>query len=105
MKIEGRQIPPNLPTGLPLNSKWLSGDGAGAWFHILNCNNREFKIFNIKRFTPKGVLDCDRNYVLQQNAINFDLSKPFKFTHLSHGAKCKVIQENILFEFIWEELC
>jgi len=101
VKLEGRQLPPKNTENLPQNSKWLSGDGGGAWFHISDCNKWKASEFNIKRFTPEGVLDCDRMFVLQENKVVFEIEKPFEYIHISHCAKCRILQNGVVFIFEW----
>jgi len=86
---------PSLPSNLPISSQWLAGQGAGSWFWMseTDLDNQ----FQIKRFSPNGVLECDR--VFECNESGFEYSKPFEFTYLSHCALCTVIQNNMKFTF------
>ena len=88
---------PEKPTDIPVDSQWLLGQGSGAWFSILNMESENQ--FNIKRFTPKGSLDCDRVFEVAQNGSIFDIEKKYEFTHLSHCAKCRIIQNEKIFVF------
>jgi len=86
---------PDLPSNIPDNSQWLAGQGAGSWFWMgeTELPNQ----FQIKRFSPTGVLECDR--IMTANQKGFDISKPFEFTYLSHCAFCTVIQNTKTFTF------
>ncbi len=93
--------PPDIPKNLPLNSKWLSGQGVGAWFSIEVTN--ENTIFRIKRYTPEGNLDCDRIFKIAAATMNFDINQPYEFKHISHCSKCKIEQDGVVFEFNYIE--
>lgn len=96
-RLIGTILPPKKPTSIPVDAKWLSGQGAGVWFYI-EATEKE-TIYRIKRFTPEGELDCDRFFEIEKSAIPFNISKPFEFTHISHCSKCKIIQNNTTFIF------
>ena len=89
--------PPKKPKTIPVHSQWLLGQGAGVWFciHPTSTNNQ----YNIKRFAPKGELDCDRVFELEDNGSVFDIKEPYQFTHVSHCAKCRIIQKERIFVF------
>jgi hypothetical protein len=93
----GSIYPPAIPEGVPSNSKWLLGQGSGAWFSIRKIDR--VNQFNIKRFTPKGSLDCDRIFEIEDNGSIFDIEKLYEFTHVSHCAKCRIIQNGTTFIF------
>ena len=78
---------PDLPANLPSSAKWLSGEGAGSWF-VFEFNENECII---NRFSANGKLECTGNFVCQQN--DFDSSKSFEITHLSHCQQVSIIQE------------
>lgn len=97
MKLIGTILPPNLPISIPASSKWLSGQGAGGWFSIeATSNSNEYRII---RYTPEGLIDCDRIFELLDNGFVFDLKKPYEFMHVSHCSKCKIQQNDQLFIF------
>ncbi|WP_041694324.1 DUF6695 family protein [Emticicia oligotrophica] len=68
-------------------AKWLSGEGAGSWF-VFEFNENECII---ERFNSDGKLECTGSFVCQQD--NFDYSKPFEITYLSHCQQVSIIQE------------
>ncbi|MDF1673374.1 MAG: hypothetical protein P1U41_07695 [Vicingaceae bacterium] len=90
-------IAPELPSHLPKHCQWLSGQGAGAWFS-LDLTEVENQ-YQIKRFSAEGNLDCDRIFIIEDNENQFDISKKYKFAHISHCAKCNIIQEGKMFVF------
>lgn len=93
----GTLISPELPNHMPKHCQWLSGQGAGVWF-CLDATSIE-KQYQIKRFSPKGKLDCEGVFVIEDAENQFDISKAYQFTHISHCAKCNIIQEDKLFVF------
>jgi len=88
---------PEKPKEIPFNSQWLMGQGSGAWFSIKKTT--EAKKFNIKRFATEGSLDCDRIFEIEENGSIFDIAQAYQFTHLSHCAKCRIIQGEKIFVF------
>lgn len=97
MPAIGTIHPPKQPSSIPTNSQWLLGQGAGVWFCIAKTSEK--KQFNIKRFTPNGKLDCDRIFEQEENGSVFDVNQPYQFVHISHCAKCRILQNNITFIF------
>ncbi len=93
--------PPEQPKNLPNNAQWLLGQGAGAWFSIRKEEGEGW--YNIQRYSANGGLDCDRIFEVEHNGSIFDIQKPYEFTHLSHCARCKVIQNGIVFIFNYKE--
>ena len=94
--MTGRLIPPEKSGATPQKAQWLSGEGGGAWFYI----RKSEKNFCIKRYTPEGIIDCDRLFNLR-NSGTFDEDKPFEIQHISHGAEVRVVQDSILYIFKW----
>lgn len=93
----GTIIAPELPSQLPSNCQWLSGQGAGVWF-CLDATNIE-KRYQIKRFSSEGNLDCEGIFEIEDSENQFDISRAYQFAHISHCAKCNIIQEDKLFVF------
>ena len=97
MGLTGTILPPDLPISIPSNSKWLSGQGGGAWFSIqgtANCNK-----YRIIRYTPQGEIDCNRIFELIDNDSIFDMEQSYEFVHISHCSKCRIRQNDQLFIF------
>jgi hypothetical protein len=72
------QIPLKGPK-IPSNAQWLAGEGAGSWFHIEQAGTR----FRISRYNEFGDQECS-GFFIRLGKIDFTLTKPFKFIHLSH---------------------
>lgn len=98
---KGTTHPPALPSTIPAHSQWLSGQGAGTWFCIDTTSNPNQ--YNIKRYTPKGSLDCDRIFEIEDNSSVFDINESYQFAHVSHCAKCRIKQNEIIFIFNYIE--
>jgi len=93
----GTIFPPELPDSIPQNAQWLSGQGVGTWFYIEpTIISNEYRI---QRFTPEGVMDCNRIFKIEENNVGFDINQPYQFTHISHCSKCRIIQNEIIFTF------
>ena len=101
LQKEGTILPPKKPSNLPPSVQWLSGQGAGVWFCIDKTAKKEE--FLIRRFTPSGKLDCERIFIIESNHAIFDIEKTYKFTHISHCAKCRIIQKGITFIFNYKK--
>jgi len=93
--------PPQKPNLIPKHSQSLLGQGAGTWFCIDKTITQNQ--YNIKRFTPKGNLDCDRIFEIEDNGSIFDVNKPYQFVHVSHCAKCRIKQNENIFVFNYLE--
>ncbi len=99
--INAPQIPSNLPDG----TQWLGGEGAGTWFHLSKPMNFSKKEFRIRRYSPEGILECDRIFVLTTESLEeFDIHKPYRFTYLSHCQKCIVLQNEHKYVFLYGSL-
>lgn len=90
----GRIYPPKRVGLVPETATWLSGEGCGVWFEIMENGDK----YRIKRFSLDGELDCDREFKLT-NSETIDLNKPFVMAHTSHCALVRVNQNGVLFVF------
>ena len=95
-KLKGTLKPTNLPKNVPAEAKWLAGQGVGGWFYLKE--STVVNKFRIRRFSPDGILECDRLFDLI-NTSDFDVKKDFEFTHVSHCMECRVLQEGKGFIF------
>lgn len=87
---------PTLPEGLPYNSQWLHGIGAGSWFTIKSHESNYW----ISRFNQDGKIECEGEFnILNMNKREFDLNKPFNFTYLSHCSRVTIIQDGVSYNF------
>ncbi len=100
MDLTGRLTPPKKTKTVPKNAQWLPGEGGGAWFYIQS----EESHFRIQRFTPQGLMDCNRLFQLSESTVPFDTERDFEVNHISHCAKVRVTQSNkqFVFDFISE---
>ncbi len=96
MDMTGRLIAPEKIGETPEKAQWLTGEGGGAWFYI----QQEGENYRIKRFTPEGIMDCDRVFFLKDSE-EFNENEPFEMQHISHCAVVRVIQNGVLFVFEW----
>ncbi|MDQ3395843.1 MAG: hypothetical protein M3512_17285, partial [Bacteroidota bacterium] len=72
---------------IPPQSCWLSGEGAGSWFHI----SRMSELFIVRRFSPDGDLEFSR--VFEATGNNFFYPQtPYMMEYLSHFEKITIIQ-------------
>lgn len=99
-KQVGTIHPPQKVRAIPDNSQWLSGQGAGVWFCIEKLESNKYRI---QRFAPDGNLDCDRYFEIEENGSIFDMGKEYEFVHISHCAKCRIKQNEIVFVFNYTE--
>ncbi|MBL4624566.1 MAG: hypothetical protein JKY42_05445 [Flavobacteriales bacterium] len=92
---------PELPKTIPVNSGWLGGQGLGGWFHLEKMENSPN--YRMRRFSPDGKSVCDREFMETSN-YDFEINSSFEFTHTSHCAKCRTIQNNKIHTFEYIEL-
>jgi hypothetical protein len=78
--------PPRHPA-IPENAQWLSGEGAGSWFHI----EGDGDLFLISRYSPEGKFECQSHF-FKENGKRFDIQAEYRFVHLSHCKQVKIIQ-------------
>jgi len=89
---------PNRHINIPESAQWLSGSvGSGSWFFLSTKGND----YQIKRFSPEGILECDRFFTVDNKA--FDINIDFQFTFLSHCKECTIIQNEITYKFYTNE--
>lgn len=96
-KHVGTLYPPPKPATIPAHAQWLLGQGAGVWFSIEKTSGHNK--YRIQRFSPTGNLDCDRIFEIEENDSVFDITKAYEFVHVSHCAKCRIKQNEIVFVF------
>lgn len=96
MNVSGRLIAPPKKGDVPQQAQWLTGEGGGAWF----CIQKKKTNYRIKRYTPEGNQDCDREFQLKNTEL-FDDSLTFEMQHISHCAEVRVLQNGVLFVFEW----
>jgi hypothetical protein len=79
---------PQRPETLPKSAQWLAGEGAGSWFYI---EEKDVK-FYIERISPKGEIECEGLFVIENSEQKLNLNIPYKFIHLSHCAFVNIEQ-------------
>lgn len=94
------QLQTTLP--MPLRAKnipeaamWLSGEGAGSWFHIVPHHEGLY----LHRYSPEGDLECSGFFIPEKQAV-FDLNAPFQLDYPSHCNQLKVQQKGEFIHFI-----
>lgn len=85
-KLKTTLVSPHLPNNLPATAQWLAGEGAGSWF-VFEFNEPHPVI---SRFSADGNLECIGFFVCKSH--DFEASKPFQITYLSHCQQVTVIQ-------------
>ncbi len=90
---------PPKTANIPNDSQWLSGEMAGSWF----CLQPSGKTYQITRYSREGEVECSGKFKLAGNR-DFDVKKPYHFTHLSHCSRIAIRQGNevILFQRLEE---
>lgn len=87
---------PDRPEHLPTHAQWLAGSDNGQWF-VIDEKEIEKQLYRIRRYGEDGIMQFDRLFITDQ--LGFVTSKPYSFTHLSHGRYCSISQGNKLFRF------
>jgi hypothetical protein len=78
---------PNRHVAIPIGAKWISGEGAGSWFHF----NRMAEIFIVRRYSPEGDLEFSGVYEVIGDSYFFPES-PFDLNYLSHYKQINLVQ-------------
>lgn len=86
---------PIKPDNLPFDIKWLSGEGCGSWFRIVESKGH----YLITRFSPEGKKEC-RGLFSLEGMRSFSLKINFEMTYLSHCSEVNVIQNETKHTFI-----
>lgn len=80
---------------IPAEAQWLSGEGAGSWFHIVFFDY----YFRITRYSPDAKVECNSLFACESE-LQFNLTLPFKVVHLSHCNRVTIVQNGIAHTFI-----
>lgn len=89
---------PKKPEFLPYNAQWLAGEGAGSWFTINTVSQNQS--FEVTRFNPKGKIECQGLFEIENSNKSLNLNKDYKFVHLSHCAFIHIEQGGQVFKLI-----
>jgi hypothetical protein len=79
---------------IPEDAQWLSGEGAGSWFHIAFFDYN----YRITRFSPDGYVECIGLFACE-NELQFSPDRPFKVIHMSHCNRITVTQNGNTLSF------
>jgi len=71
---------PKRPLHLPEIAKWLSGEGTGSWFMVVQKSVTEFEI---NRYSPTGNFECGGTFT---SAVELNITTPFTIDYPSHCA-------------------
>lgn len=93
-KAKSILIEPLKPIGIPSESRWLAGEGAGSWFNIKMEGNH----FLITRYSPAGLVECEGLFEMVSTNV-FNINEIFEFTYLSHCRQVKINQKGSVFTF------
>jgi hypothetical protein len=85
---------PAMAQGIPENSQWLAGEGAGSWF-MIELAGKEYRI---TRYSSEGKIECTGlfNILVEKN---FDINSSFEFVHLSHCKSVTIKQMDQILKF------
>ena len=86
---------PTRPRNVSAGAQWLSGEGAGSWFDVLDEGNQ---VVQIQRLDPDGKLECSSLF-MEENRFPFFIDRPFRVIHLSHCNQVSILQEDSLLIF------
>jgi hypothetical protein len=78
---------PEKPDILSEKAFWLSGEGAGSWFHI----EKSGELFRVYRYNPEGEMECSGLFY-NLNDQNLDLTISYEFLHISHCGQVMIRQ-------------
>lgn len=85
---------PAMAQGIPENSQWLAGEGAGSWFNVELAG----KEYRITRYSPEGKIECAGFFNILDQA-SFDINSSFEFVHLSHCKSVTIKQMDQIIKF------
>lgn len=80
---------PVQPSEISDDAKWLSGEGAGSWFVIVE--SEMHGCWEVTRYSPEGNLECRETFT---SKYMFDLKQKYTITYPSHCAKVTIEQNN-----------
>lgn len=95
--LKGTLNAPQKHVNIPVTSKWLSGEGAGSWFHF----EKDLDNFCITRFSPSGIIECKGVFKAEKK---FSFTQEFELTYLSHCAEVNVIQNENKIKFTLQQM-
>lgn len=99
-KLDKQALRSTLPkppkhSSIPDGARWLSGEGAGSWFHI----TFEDALLKLTRYSPNGQVECSG---LFENKDSFNALKSQNAYTLAYPSHCKMVTlivKNKAFQF------
>ncbi|MGX1024326.1 DUF6695 family protein [Flavobacterium sp. CS20] len=89
---------PQRPDFLSIHAQWLAGEGAGSWFLLEKTSDNT--IYEVTRFSPKGKIECEGFFRLENKTKALNITKPYQFVHLSHCAIVHIKQDKNIFKLV-----
>jgi hypothetical protein len=89
---------PNRHPEIPEEAQWLSGEGAGSWFHL----QKSAEYYIVSRYNPEGALECEGFFMLVGQS-GFDINEDYQFGHLSHCQRVTLMQNEKTFNLLLAE--
>ena len=80
---------PERPSNVPIEAQWLSGEGAGSWFSIIQKEQE----LEINRHSPEGQVECGGLFKNTSEA-DFKIDQAYQVVHLSHCQQVRVLQND-----------
>lgn len=79
---------PEKNVKIPNGAHWLSGEGAGSWFHFIGEGHGQYTIV---RYGSVGDVECEGRFDIEGGKA-FDINAPFSIDYLSHCQRIIVRQ-------------
>ncbi len=86
---------PHKHPEIPMGAQWLSGEGAGSWFHLQKADEQ----YIVSRYSPEGTLECKGLYMFVGQS-GFDISQDYQVGHLSHCQRITLQQNEISYSLL-----
>lgn len=85
---------PERHPSIHAEARWLSGEGAGSWFHVAYVGYN----YSITRYSPDGKVECNGLFACDNGQL-INLTLPFSIVHLSHCARVAIEQNGLTHTF------
>ncbi len=92
INLVGNMLEPERPKEVPAQANWLSGVGAGAWFHIEKTSKPDE--FRGQRYDACGTIRYSHIFRLQSG--QFDAQRPYELVHDCHAERKTVLQDGLI---------
>jgi hypothetical protein len=87
------------PSMIPLQAKWISGEGAGSWFHI----EKDGDNYLITRYSPEGIIEGKSIFESATSEI-LDIDKSYHLEYLSHCREINISQDGVLINLVRKKI-